>query len=430
MRFIASRAPAAFFAAVALGSGPGTTRPTAFDPPPKTVYAAELAGSSWRLVALDGRTLRHVSGRSLELPGFVTGVRPSPDGRRLALTLDAVGGPASVLVVDTVRLRVLGHVALAREGRPLTVAWTSNRELVAIGGWGSPRTSAFDAGGRVHSVRSLGGTLVAAAASGRRLAALLAPSRGIAPARLVVVDAGGRVRAAALPVAAGLQTSGSLRQVTPGLAVDGAGRRAVVVPAGKRAVSVDLSTLEVEEHALRSHASLVRRLLGWLEGTAEAKAIAGPQRRAAWVGADGVAITGSVGHPTRNGGVRSTTPPLAFVDARTWSIRTVADRAGTLTEAGDLVLAYGGGWAVDRAARRRGLSAFTSDGTRRFRVLRDRYIQDVWRAGRYAYAADPTGRRLAVVDLARGTVIARVKRERPAMILGARRPARRNGAGG
>jgi len=163
MRFIASRAPAAFFAAVALGSGPGTPRPTAFDPPPKTVYAAELADSSWRLVALDGRTLRHLSGRSLELPGFVTGVRPSPDGRRLALTLDAVGGPASVLVVDTVRLRVLGHVALAREGRPLTVAWTSNRELVAIGGWGSPRTSAFDAGGRVHSVRSLGGTLVAAA---------------------------------------------------------------------------------------------------------------------------------------------------------------------------------------------------------------------------------------------------------------------------
>ena len=79
---------------------------------------------------------------------------------------------------------------------------------------------------------------------------LLGRPASIGPARVAVVDAGGRVRTVSLPgIAAGFQepadwdkVGASSRRAQPGLAVDPDGRRAFVVGAGDPLAVVDLRT--------------------------------------------------------------------------------------------------------------------------------------------------------------------------------------------
>ena len=226
---------------------------------------------------------------------------------------------------------------------------------------------------------------------------------------MAVVSAGG-TRIADVGVRAGFRTRGTLHRIIPGLALEPSARRAVVVPAGNAVVSVDLRTLAVRSHRLVQSRSLVSRLLAWLEPTAEAKGIAGPERRAVWVGGHLVAVTGTDSSELSGGRIHAASMPLKLVDTRNWRFRTTKKHFGTLAAASRVLLAYGGGWASDTASMRPGLTAFDADGKERYRVLGERYLQDVWVVGGYAYAADAERRRFAVVDLASGRVNSRPSR--------------------
>src|SRR5919199_30308 len=98
------------------------------------------------------------------------------------------------------------------------------------------------------AVRPLAGSFVTAVPTPAGIVALLAPRAGIGRARLALVDTLGRVRSLSLRgVLAGTRVTNRRRYAAhvqhPGLAVDGSGSRADVVPATGPVVEVDLRTL-------------------------------------------------------------------------------------------------------------------------------------------------------------------------------------------
>ncbi len=350
-------------------------------PVPSTAPAIYgLAGPPPRLYAVDPRTLRPKRDRSAPVDGHAFGWSFSPDRRRLAAGSDVT---AELRLYDLRRLRALGDVDLVKpsvHGLVYATTWaSSSRVLAAVVspgccGLGDTLVAAVDADSRrVLWRRDLQGSLQAGAPYHGGFVLVLGPKWAIGQSHLVLVAPDGRLRTVALQqIRSGWQRSGSdargvSHQWNPGLALDPASGRAFVVQAGAPVAEVDLRRLTVRYHELAEPISWLGRLHEWLEPKAEAKAMQGPERRAAWLGDGHLAVTG-VDYQAMvdsNGQEQELDQPagLKLIDTRDWSVRTLDHTTSSVTYTGGVLFAFGTSWD-SRTSKMSGsgLTAYDPDG--------------------------------------------------------------------
>jgi len=415
--------PVALVALALLGCGgkgegaappPGTTA-TAAAAPAEEVLAVwnELTGSE--LFWADGRTLEPVDGRSVSFSYYYSAVDRSPDGDTLALGADDRG---YVQLVDLDGMEALGTVDVGGGGYFERLHWVAPDLLLASVSGVPSRVVALDpAAQRVLSEHELPGTVLSSRPVENGLVLLLAPSDRIGPARLAVFD-GESVRTAALPeIRAGWQHEGDTeadyrsRQSIPGLAVEPSGSRALVVPAGNRVAEVDLETLEVGYHDLSEPVSLLGRLRDWLDPSAHAKTIDGPERNAVWLPSGLVAVSGS--HYVAEGNSMDVTPAgLTLIDPGDWSVRRLSDEPNWVATRGDALLASS--WK--EGSREQAVIVFDLDGEQRFSLAR-RAADLSQASGGLLYVGSGGGSRYELVDLESGETVARATPERPTWLV-------------
>jgi hypothetical protein len=349
----------------------------------------------------------------------------SPDNAKLAV---AGGPPLEVRIVDIRRIRLEGVASLERslvsaaaESYVIALAWPTARRVLALVEWGAWNHAVVvvdPVERRTVSQETIDGTLVSSAPTNDGLALLLAPVGRIGPPRLLVLDANGNTESIPVPgIETGLETSAADRAVAriqfPGLAVDPAGRRALVVPAAGDLAEIDLVSGRVVARALHEPVSLLGRLRSWLEPTAVAKGSAGTERQAAWVGDHLVAVSGQNHRLVNDQDDEQTTPAgLALVDVRNWSIRTLDERASEFLFSAGTLLAYGiSGNSATQETIGMGLTAYGLDGDERFHLFGDELIYFVQTAGPYAYVWRD-GASPVTVDLRSGSVVDRLDRYR------------------
>jgi hypothetical protein len=416
---------------------------------------AESAELGW----LDALSLRPRPGRRLSLGRYGALWAVAPDG---SLAVFGDGGDSddgTVLVVDLRRLRRVGTVRLGWLWQsPFAASWLG-RSGVLLAGMGvtdapegdlaAATVSVVDlAAGRVVARRRTVGSLLAAGRLPDGMVLLLGDAESVGPARLVVVDGDGGMRAVRLPaIAAGSLVPenpgpgvGALRW-QPGLAVDPVGRRAFVVGREAPVAEVDLRDLEVSWHWVDRRPGLLGRLAGWLLPAAQAKSVHGPVRQAAWLGGGLLAVWGQDdSEPVLRGSVVaqwSRPAGLRVVDTRTWKAVTVHANAGAVTVAGGRLLASGrllgppeGAGTRRPAVRAFGLTVFGPGDRRPLHLFGSRQVSwlavsggrayvdltpssDWWVAGD-SVAAD---REVAVVDLASGRVLAQWRGRMPEVLV-------------
>jgi hypothetical protein len=132
------------------------------------------------------------------------------------------------------------------------------------------------------------------------------------------------------------------------------------------------------------------------------------------VGDDSIAVTGleQAGIHLKGGEHRQLKRAggVELVDASSWSVRTLSDRAGAVAVAGKTLFVYGGPFAAggffsaDDGPAFTGLYGFASSGEQRFRQFPSRLVGHVETAGRYAYATRPAGA-IDVIDAATGHIV-------------------------
>ena len=327
----------------------------------RSVALYGFAGPPPRLYAVDRRSLRPRRNRSVPVAGHVFGWSFSPERSRLAAGSDVT---AELRLYDLERMRVLGDVPLVEPGGHGLVyasTWAGrSRVLTAVVspgccGLGDTIVSAVDADSRrVVWRRDLAGSLQAGASYRGGFALVLGPKWAIGPSRLVLVQPNGRLRTLRLEqIRSGWQRSGGgdrfvSHQLNPGLALDPASGRAFVVQAGAPVAEVDLHRRSVRYHQLAEPISLLGRLHDWLEPRAEAKAMAGPDRHAVWLGNGRLAVTGvdyqasvdSHGHQQE----LDKPAGLKLIDTRNWSVRTLDHTTSSLTFSGGILFTFGTGW--------------------------------------------------------------------------------------
>jgi hypothetical protein len=405
---------AAFVAALAGAAGPAAA-PTRAPAPPQRLLA--YAWETFTLARVDPLTLR-AEGRTVSTVN-PTAYAFSPDGRRMVLA----GDFSPLELVDVREMRRLGRFpSLGHSTWVDSLIWASPRCIVAIVRGETTRAVALDvATRRVVSDVRLAGAVVATTHSRGALAVLVGPQNGMGPSRLHVVDALGRVRSVSLTrVRSGwtAERNGNGRRLQPGLALDPAGRRAVVIQPSGPAAEVDLATLEVTYHRLERARSLAARLHDWLEPQAHAKSVVGPELWAKWVGEHRVAVASweHDGIRARDGEHRALarTHGVFLVDTRSWTRRTLSETASGVEAVGDAALVFAGPFAAGRpfgadAGRPpRGLEAYGGDGRRRFRLFGSRVVGAVQPAGAYAYVR-VSGKAFDVVDVRSGRVLRRAQ---------------------
>jgi hypothetical protein len=358
----------------------------------------------------------------------------SPDETKVAL---AGGPPLEIRIVDVRRMRLEGVVSLERslvsapaDAYVIAVAWPTARRLLALVEWGAWNHSVVvvdPVERRTVLQETIDGTLVSAAPTNDGLAFLLAPVGRIGPSRLLMLGADGNTEPIPLPgIETGLESIAADRAVSriqfPGLAVDPVGRRALVVPAAGDLAEIDLVSGQVVARALHEPVSLLGRLRNWLEPTARAKASAGTERQAAWVGAHLVAVSGQDHRLTDGQNDEQTIPAgLALIDVRDWSKRTIDERASQFSFSAGTLLAYGiRGNSDTQEIRGMGLTAYDLGGNERFHLFGDEAIYYLETAGPLAYVWRD-GAAPAAVDLRSGSVIDRLDRYRgddlPALVV-------------
>ena len=368
-------------------------------PAPERVLAVEWRAGGGQLRWVSARTLQPAGGPVVSLGGAPANlIAVSPDGRTGAL---GGGENGRLRLLDLRRPRSLALLRVG-EGFAFAATWpTRDRLVVLLGGMGAEVAVVDPSARRVVSRRTLPGTALAAVPAGRRLLALLAPRDAIGAARLAVIDAGGSVRAVALPgIRAGIApprtATGIGRQATPGLAASPDGSRAAVV-SPDRVVEIDLGTLTATGTRIvtRTTSRATKRIAGW-------------SRTAVWAGERSIAVTGST--ESYAGGTRRYAPTgLVLLDVRTGASRRL-DRSSTqATRVGDTLLGHGG--AV--------IGGYRLDGSLRFELVDDDgdsgYVQ---RAGRYLYVGSGNSTRFVVVDAEAGRIVGEARTAKPTVILG------------
>ena len=264
----------------------------------------------------------------------------APNRTKLAIG-DGYGG--KIRIVDLARMRVRRTIGTV--GVPVASAWLAPRRLV----WAEPyRIVLVDPlTGRILRRSYTDAAVRRTARAADSLVLLLAPEGKFGPAQLAVAGATGPVRIVTLDrVLAGTSSDEPVTIRLPGLAVDPETRRAFVIGGGEPIAEIDLATLSVRYHDVRTLAAASK---GPLDG---------PERIAAWLGNGLLAVAGSDHRDlVREGDTETmvTTRPsgLQLVDTRTWQMRTLDPAATDLVVAGDRLLAFGRGI---------GLQVYGSDG--------------------------------------------------------------------
>ena len=393
-------------------AAPTTAGPSS-PPPAKPLLAASSDPAGSRLSSVSGRTLEPVEGRSVSIP-FVVGVAErSPDGKLLAVG-DAEGG--TVELVDVERMRALDTVDVGRAPFVEKLHWARPDLLLASLGGIPSRVAALDpVTRRVLSVQNLGGTMLYSEPAGDSLVFLVAPSRGIGPARLVVFDGSGLHTAELLEIRAGWGEEGSQEDVrakhsVPALAVEPSGARALVVPAGGRVAEVDLASLNVRYHDLSEPVPLLGRLRDWLEPAAHAKMLEGPDRNAVWLPTGLIAVSGAQ-YATEGDQVEMTPAGLSLIDPSDWSVRRLSDEPVWVTFRGGALLAS----AWKEGSDEQTLFGFSPDGTPRFTLAREADLSQT--SGSHLYATTHDGTRYEIIDLETGQTVGRAAPRRETWLL-------------
>ena len=386
--------------------------PTWYAGPPLGIVW-NLAGPGPVLARLDPATLeptepRVAVGRSVSTWSY------DPTRRWLALS----SGP-TLRVIDSDSLRIVGQVRLQQKWTRVSfLSWLYPDRFVGVYArphgaglaWVDPvhhrvlQHREFDA--MPWRVASGGGTAVAL---------LPLPKTAIGGARLAVIRRDGRVSTVAVPrIQIGWQQAdrrdrGIFRRISPGLAVTAAGERAYVVGGAGVVAEIDLGSLAVSYHSPQSRRSLPSRIGSWLVPAAKAKGLEGPNVRAQWLGNGIIAVAGRRSYLLRRGQVDEPVG-LRLIDTRTWTQRTLEQRASGFALAGGLLLAFGfrSEWnSRDNTLSGMGLSAYGPDGTERFAVLPDVPLWSVQVGQHRAYGSrvgPGPPRQMVVVDLVSGTV--------------------------
>ena len=168
-------------------------------------------------------------------------------------------------------------------------------------------------------------------------------------------------------------------------------------------VEVDLQHWRARLHRLSARSSLLERPRDLVDPRAEAQPpLVGRERTATWLEPGVIAVSGHDSDVLRRstGALEQGTRPagVQVIDVRRWQTRTLDQRAAEVYAAAGLLL------AADR--RRGGLTAYEPDGDRAFHVLENEPTEILASAGSLAYVRTNPGRRMQVVDLERGRVIA------------------------
>jgi hypothetical protein len=289
--------------------------------------------------------------------------------------------------------------AAARSKLPLEpLAWLSPRRLLT-GQQGNqyyaPDTlvTLDPVAGRVVARRPLRGVISRSVRAGGRLVLLVGGARKIVPARIMVADGQGRLRAVTLRrIPAGTAVISTRMYTTrlagPALAADP--QRARVFVLGEALVAeVDLASLRVRYHELSGRTML--------------KLTTGFTRHARWLGDGLLAVSGSDYRAT--GQMQATTTlGVRLVDTRTWEVQQVDARATQFAVSGDVLLTAGGP----------GVRGYSLDGNLRYQVLGDAVVPWVQAAGGYAYLA--RGESVHVLDVHAGRVVATLQRQAPQLL--------------
>jgi hypothetical protein len=416
----------AFVAALALavGAGGNGAAPVHQSEPakvPKTVLGilwGQDGGAKARVAALDPLSLHPIgNGVPLRLGGG-SATAVSPNGRLLAVGTAEPG----IQVIDLSRMRAKAFLRLGGTGWVTHLFWERGLLYAVVEGDRRASLVLVDPVGW-HILRRdrLGGMVVGAdvgsdAGTGQ-IVLLTAPRRGVGPLRLTVAGGKGVRSVVVSGISGGSEVENGengylARQVVPGLAIDRAGRRAFIVPAGRTVAEASLSTLAIGYHSLSEPISLLGRLHNWLEPAAEAKLIEGPQRKAAWLGNGLVAVTGA-DYSTRPGSdgepeVHVEAAGLAFIDTGSWSTREIDDETSDFVVFDSSLLAFGDTSWGDPGLKGIGARGYDFEGRGIFRALEGRKIASVERSGDLAFVL-VTDRRRVVVDAASGRILARPK---------------------
>jgi hypothetical protein len=413
---------AALLVAVGVGgNGPAPVRPLEPAKLPKTVlgiFWSETSLTKSQLVQLEPLSLEPVGGRVPLRLGGGSATALSPNGRLLAVGSGAPG----IQVIDRRRMKEVAFVKLGGTGWVTYLFWERGLLFAVVDG---DRHAAL---ALVDPVRwdvlrrdPLAGTVIGAEVGSDRgsgqVVLLTAPRRHIGPVTITVAGGKGGDSVVVSGIFGGSRIENDengyrARQVTPGLTIDPEGRRALIVPAGRTVATVSLHDLAVEYHELSEPVSLFGRLWNWLEPTAEAKLIEGPQRKAAWLGNGLVAVTGAdyttVTNANGEPDVHVEPAGLSLIDTGDWSLRAIDGETSDFSMFDSTLLAFGDTSWGDSTQKGIGLRGYDLGGRERFHVLRTTKVGWVEASGDLAYVFVDNRRRI-VVDAASGRILGRAK---------------------
>jgi hypothetical protein len=424
----------AFLAALLVTVGIGSPPPAPVPPAGSGEVPASVLGILWnetgfvkaRVTQLEPLSLEPVGPRIRLRLGGGSASAVSPNGRRLALGTGAPG----IQVIDLRRMKEVAFVRLGGTGWVTHVFWEHGLVFAVVEGDRSASLVLVDpVGWEVVRRDPLAGMVVGADVGSEegtaQVVLLTAPRRHVGPVTITVAGGKGGDSVVVREISGGSETSNTedgyhARQVIPGLAIDQAGKRALIVPAGRTVAEVSLDDLAIRYHMLSQPVSLLGRLHNWLEPSAEAKLIEGPQRKAAWLGDGLIALTGAdyatVNDSNGQPEVHVQAAGLSFIDTRDWSLRKINEETSDFTVSGSTLLAFGDTSWGDPAAKRLGLVGYDHHGGELFQVLNGRRVGWLETAGDLAYVVVDDRRRI-VVDAVSGRVLARAVLSKPLSVL-------------
>ncbi|MCP9485881.1 MAG: hypothetical protein MSC30_08460 [Gaiellaceae bacterium MAG52_C11] len=335
------------------------------------------------LSQVDPATLRPV-GRPLRVGVFNADRAISPDGSTLALVSQE---RPVVRFVDLGRMRATGQATLAAEGEVQWLRWTP-RGLVALVDlsrgsklvWLDPSTRT------VTRTLRYRGELVDPRLANGRVVAVEWPSGQVGPIRLNVIDADGRARSTRVErIAGGWQRRGGevVRMAEPGLAVSPDGERSWLADGDGELCAVELGSLAIACRPLRTPAEVAKIGSPW-------------SRRQLKLVAPGTLALSGWEKPTR-GPRAAKAIGLWLVDAATWERRLLDREIDSFRAAAGVVV----------GVRRNGVTAYGSDGARRYGIEESLQLGVIRTTGPYLYVPRSDGRTV-VADLASGRVLRRV----------------------
>jgi hypothetical protein len=412
----------AFVAALALAVGAGGNgAPPAGKPASENPPAAVL-GITWhasgfvrpKLTRLKSLSLRPV-GRGVPLEvGSGSATALSPDGRKVALG----DGHPGVELVDLQRMRKVGAVKLQPPGWVTFLSWQQGTLFAVVSRDRSSAVAVIDPVGRQVLRRyPLARQIISVQESRGSVVLLTAPQKGIGPLELTVVGGKGMQSVRVSEIFGGSKVENGedgyrAREVMPGLAVE-PGERAFIVSASKTVAEVSLHDLAVEYHTLSEPVSLLGRVRNWLEPSAGAKELDGPQRKAEWLASGLIAVSGADYTTVTNASgldVQVEAAGLSLLDPDDWSIRKINDETSDFVSFRSSLLAFGdASWG--RPAPGLGVVGYDLTGRELFRRFEGTAVSWVEPVEGLAYVSLDEKRR-AVMDAASGRVF-RVVKTRP-----------------